>query len=234
MIQMVKKRKRKTSFEFKPFSSKQLKLLYWWHKDSPYSDNDIIVCDGSIRAGKTVAMIDSFITWSTSSFRNKNFIIGGRSMGALKRNVLEPMFSILTAKGIDYHYHMSGDPHIIIGTNKFYLFGGSNEASQDVLQGFTAAGCYLDEVALMPQSFVNQAIGRCNIKGSKIFLNCNPEGPYHWFKTDFIDDNKKKIYHLHFTMADNPSLDEEDREKYERMFTGVFFQRFILGKPLPL
>ncbi|MFC5587566.1 PBSX family phage terminase large subunit [Sporosarcina soli] len=227
---MSRKRKRTTAFKFRPFSKKQMRLQYWWHPDSPHHDKDMIICDGSIRAGKTVAMIDSFLTFATTTFKHENFIIAGRSMGAVKRNILEPMFKILTAKNIDYHYHMSGDPHVIIGTNTFYLFGASNEASQDTLQGLTAAGAYLDEVALMPESFINQAIGRCSEDGAKIFLNCNPEGPYHWFKTDFIDQaEEKKIYRLHFTMEDNPSLSEKTKERYKRMFTGVFYDRMIKG-----
>ena len=82
----------------------------------------------------------------------------------------------------------------------------------------------------MPQSFVNQALARCSVKGSKYWFNCNPEGPNHWFKVEWIDKKKEKnILHLHFTMDDNPSLDEETKERYRKMFVGVFFQRFILG-----
>lgn len=82
----------------------------------------------------------------------------------------------------------------------------------------------------MPQSFVNQVLARCSVKGSKYWFNCNPEGPNHWFKVEWIDKAKEKnILHLHFTMDDNPSLDEETKERYRKMFVGVFFQRFILG-----
>lgn len=231
---MMRKRKKSTSFRFRPFSNKQKKLLMWWTDKSPYKDYDMIICHGAIRSGKTIAMIDSFVTWSLAKHKHQNFILAGKSMGALKRNVLEPMFQILTAKGIDYHYHRSGDPHIIIGTNTYYLFGASNEASQDTLQGLTAAGAYLDEVALFPRSFVDQAIGRCSAEtgdqGAKIFLNCNPNGPYHWFKKEFIDKAKeKKILVLHFTLDDNMSLSERVKERFRRMFSGVFFQRYILG-----
>ncbi|RRJ67411.1 PBSX family phage terminase large subunit [Paenibacillus oralis] len=230
----MRKRKKTTTFKFHPFSNKQKKLLMWWTDKSPYKDYDMVVAEGAIRSGKTIACIDSFVTWSLDKHRNQNFIIAGRSMGALKRNVLEPMFQILTAKGIDYHYHRSENPHIIIGTNTYYLFGASNEASQDTLQGLTAAGAYLDEVALFPKSFVEQAIGRCSAEtdgnGAKLFFNCNPEGPYHWFKVEYIDKAKeKKILVLHFTMEDNLSLSEKVKERFRRMFSGVFFKRYILG-----
>lgn len=230
----MKKIKKVTSFKFQPFSRKQKKLLMWWASKSPYKDYDTVIAEGSIRSGKTIAMIDSFITWSLAKHRDQNFIIAGRSMGALKRNVLEPMFKILVVKGIEYHYHRSENPHVIIGSNTYYLFGANNEASQDTLQGLTAAGAYLDEAALFPRSFVDQAQGRCSAEtgdeGAKIFLNCNPEGPYHWFKTEYIDKAKeKRILVLHFQMDDNLSLSDRVKNRYRRMFSGVFYQRFILG-----
>lgn len=226
---MSKKRNKGASFKFKPFSKKQKKLLTWWTDKSPYKDYDMVIAEGSIRAGKTVAMIDSFLMWSLSKHSYQQFIIAGKSMGALKRNVLKPMFEMLNAKDIPYKYHRS-EHYIEIGTNIYYCFGANNEASQDVLQGLTAAGAYADEVALMPRSFVDQMIGRCSVDDSKVFMNCNPGGPYHWFKLEFIDKAKeKKVLVLHFSMDDNLSLAEKVKERFKRMFSGVFFKRYILG-----
>lgn len=82
----------------------------------------------------------------------------------------------------------------------------------------------------MPESFVNQAIARCSVAGSKYWFNCNPEGPNHWFKVNWIDKAKEKgILYLHFTMDDNLSLTEEVKERYKKMFVGVFYKRYILG-----
>ena len=156
-----------TAFKFCPFSVKQKKLLTWWLRESPYYDYDMVIADGSIRSGKTVAMIDSFVTWSLFTFSGEAFIIAGRSAGSLKRNVLRPLFQILKAKNIGYEYNRS-ENYIIIGSNTYYCFGAANEASQDAVQGLTAAGAFADEVALFPQSFVEQMIGRCSVAGSKI------------------------------------------------------------------
>lgn len=217
------------AFKFKPFSKKQRKLLYWWADGSPYKDYDIVIADGAIRSGKTIAMICSFLLWSQKNFRGEDFIIAGKSIGALKRNVIKPMQQILTAWGWKYQYNRS-ENYIIIGTNTYYLFGANNEASQDVLQGLTAAGALADEVALFPQSFVEQMIGRCSVAGAKVFMNCNPRGPYHHIKVEYIDKAKeKRIYYLHFTMEDNLSLAESVKERFRRMFSGVFFKRYILG-----
>jgi phage terminase, large subunit, PBSX family len=218
-------------FKFQPFSVKQKKVLTWWMDPSPYKDYDMIICDGSIRAGKTIAMIDGFITWSLATFRDESFILAGRSMGALKRNVLKPMFQILNAKGIPYYYIRSGpDARIEIGTNTYYLFGANNEASQDTLQGLTAAGAYADEAALFPESFIEQMIGRCSVEGSKIWMNCNPEGPFHYIKMEYIDKaREKKVLHLHFTLDDNLALSVRIKERYKRMFTGLWYKRMIQG-----
>jgi PBSX family phage terminase large subunit len=218
-----------SAFKFLSFSKKQLKLLTWWNKKSPYYDYDMIICDGSVRSGKTVAMILSFVLWTQSAFDNQAFIIASKSIGALKRNILRPMFQILAAKGVAYRYNRT-DHYIQIGTNTYYCFGASNEASQDVLQGLTAAGAFADEVALFPESFVEQMIARCSIDGSKIWMNCNPESPYHFIKTDFIDQaREKRILHLHFTLDDNLSLSESIKERYKRLYSGLWFKRMILG-----
>lgn len=225
------KKKAVKGFTFAPFSNRQKQLLNWWRKGSPECERDMIVADGAIRSGKTIACICSFLMWSFEAFQGENFILAGKTIGSLKKNVIGPMQQILSAWGIPYHYVRSGENYIEIGDNVYYLYDANNESSQDRLQGLTAAGAYADEVALFPQNFIEQMIGRCSIEGSKIYMNCNPESPAHYVKTQLIDKaHQKNIYHLHFTMEDNLSLSPKTREKYMRMFTGVFYKRFILGE----
>ncbi len=227
---MKRRKQQAATFKFAPFSTKQLKVLTWWLPGSPYVDYDMVIADGSIRSGKTISMIDSFLTWSLYTFHGEAFIVSGRSSGALKRNVLRPMLQILQAKGLGYYYNRS-ENYLEIGGNTYYLFGASTEASQDVIQGLTAAGAYADEAALFPQSFIEQMIGRCSVPGARIWMNCNPESPYHFLKTDYIDKAKtKKILHLHFTMDDNLSLDKDVKERYERLYSGIWYKRMILGE----
>lgn len=219
-----------SAFAFQPFSAQQKRLLYWWREGSPYWDCDILLADGSIRSGKTIACICSFLIWSMERFSGQNFILAGKTVGALKKNVIGPMQQILAAWGIPYHYVRSGEQRIEIGTNTYYLYDVHNESSQDKLQGLTAAGALADEAALFPRNFIEQMLGRCSVDGAKVFLNCNPESPGHFIKTELIDRAREKhICHLHFTMADNLTLSRATREKYERMFTGVFYKRFIEG-----
>lgn len=216
-------------FKFKQFSPKQLKLINWWVKGSPFEHWDGIIADGAIRSGKTIAMIVGFLKWSQASFEHTNFILAGKSVGALKRNVVFPMLAIMYVWGWTWTFNRS-EGYLTIGTNTYYLFGANTEAAQDTLQGLTAGGALADEVALFPQSFVDQMFGRCSLDGAKVWCNCNPRSPFHYFKTEFIDKARaKKLLYLHFTMDDNWSLSQTVRDRFKRMFTGVFFKRYILG-----
>ncbi len=221
------------SFQFKPFSKKQRKVLNWWTPNSPVKDKDGIIADGSIRSGKTVSMSLSFVIWAMSTFSGQNFGMCGKTIGSFRRNVLMWLKIMLISRGYKVEDHRA-DNLIVVKRgdvyNNFYIFGGKDERSQDLIQGVTLAGVFFDEVALMPESFVNQATGRCSVDGSKYWFNCNPDGPYHWFKTNWIDKAKEKdLIYLHFTMDDNLSLSERVKERYKKLYSGVFFKRYILG-----
>lgn len=220
-------------FHFCPFSKKQLKLLTWWLPESKVSEKDGIIADGAIRSGKTVSMALSFVMWATENFNGQNFGLCGKTIGSLRRNVLSVLKLMLYSRGYTLKEHRTDNLLIISKgekVNNFYLFGGKDESSQDLVQGITLAGVFFDEVALMPESFVNQATGRCSVTGSKYWFNCNPESPGHYFKTEWIDKQKEKsLLYLHFTMDDNYSLSEEIKKRYRNMYSGVFFKRYIQG-----
>lgn len=220
-------------FQFKPFSRKQKQVLTWWLPESPVSGKDGIIADGSIRSGKTVSMALSFVMWAMESFAEQNFAMCGKTIGSFRRNVLLVLKLMLRSRGYNLKDHRADNMiEIRFGdrVNYFYIFGGKDESSQDLIQGITLAGVLFDEVALMPESFVNQATGRCSVSGSKFWFNCNPDGPYHWFKTNWIDRAAEKgLLYLHFTMDDNLSLTEHIKKRYASLYSGVFFQRYILG-----
>jgi len=226
-------KKSKAVFKFKPFSIKQLKVLKWW-MDPKVKDMDGMIADGAIRSGKTLVMSLSFVIWAMTSFKNQNFGMCGKTIGSFRRNVLMVLKLMLWSRGYQVKDHRADNLLSVFKggiENNFYIFGGKDESSQDLIQGITLAGLFCDEVALMPESFVNQATGRCSVDGSKFWFNCNPEGPYHWFKVNWIDKRKeKKLIYLHFTMDDNLSLTERIKERYRSMYSGVFYKRYILGK----
>lgn len=222
-------------FKFQKFSKKQRQVLNWWSDSSPVKDYNGIICDGAIRSGKTVAMSLSFVMWAMERFDGKNFAMCGKTIGSFKRNVWLGLKLMLWSRGYTVEkYSEMGDNVWLISinghTNVFYIFGGRDESSQDLIQGLTLAGLYLDEVVLMPESFVNQATGRCSVTGAKVWMNCNPENPLHYIKVDWIDKaDAKHMLHLTFYMDDNLSLSEERKQWYLSNYKGVFFKRFILS-----
>lgn len=229
----MKTKAKKKGFKFKPFSEKQKKVLTWWCPVSLVKDMDGIIADGAIRSGKTLSMSLSYVLWAMNTYNGQDFGMAGKTIGSFRRNVLRWLMVMLITRKYKIKYNRSDNILVVSKgdvTNNFYIFGGKDEGSQDLVQGLTAAGFFFDEVALMPQSFVNQATGRCSVEGSKWFFNCNPDSPCHWFKTEWIDKaSEKNLLYLHFTMDDNLSLSERIKARYRSMYVGVFFKRFIEG-----
>ena len=216
---------------YQNFSKRQTIAMTWWNRPR-FKDYGGIICDGSIRSGKTVCMAIGFVLWSMGNFNGQNFAICGKTIASLRRNVIMLMPQLLG--GIVEITDRRSDNMLIIRagevTNKYYMFGGRDESSYQLVQGITLAGVLLDEVALMPRSFVEQVMARCSVEGSKLWFNCNPEGPTHWFYEEWIKPcERRNMLHLHFTMNDNPSLSAKKKAEYESMYTGVFYARYIQG-----
>ncbi|MBE0094860.1 PBSX family phage terminase large subunit, partial [Raoultella planticola] len=174
----------KTIFKFTPFSRKQLQVLTWWRYEGA-RDYESIICDGSVRSGKTLIMSLSFVLWAMHNFETQQFGMAGKTIGSFRRDVVRPLKVMLAGRGYNVKDRRTDNLLEITKngvTNYFFVFGGKDEASQDLVQGLTCAGFFFDEVALMPQSFVNQATARCSVDGSKLWFNMNPDGPYHWYK----------------------------------------------------
>ena len=216
------------------FSAKQRTVLTWWMPGNPYADKEAIVCDGAVRSGKTLAMGLSFFLWAMTCFDGKRFGVCGKTISSLRRNVLSEILPRIKALGGSWKEKRT--ENVVTVTfkghrNQFYIFGGRDESSASLIQGITFAGILMDEVALMPRSFVDQACARCSVEGSRLWFNCNPAGPSHWFYKTWIQEaQQRNCLRLHFTMEDNPSLTEQIRQRYQRLYTGVFYRRFILGQ----
>ena len=211
-------------------SDKQREILRF-----PYSGYDALICDGAVRSGKTSVMALSFLLWAMGSFRDCAFAICGKSVGAAERNIITPLLGVVYLREQFQLRYNRGDHMLSVRRgsreNRFYLFGGKDEGSASLIQGITLAGVLLDEVALMPRSFVEQALARCSVAGAKLWFNCNPENPLHWFRQEWIlKAPERNALHLHFLMEDNPGLDEATRQRYRTMYAGVFYQRYILGR----
>ena len=210
-------------------------MLKWAHL-TKFKNRKAIICDGSVRSGKTVSMILGFVHWAMRFFDGKNFGICGKTISSTERNIILPLLNMPDIT--DYYslqYIRGENKRIIVRsgshTNTFFIFGGKDESSYTLVQGITLSGVLFDEVALMPKSFVDQAVARTlSEPEARYWFNCNPESAEHWFYKEWIcNTRQKKALHLHFTMQDNPILSPEQIADAERLYTGVFYNRYIKG-----
>ena len=213
------------------FSPKQKKVLTWWCRDDGW---ETIICDGAVRSGKTFAMGVSFFLWAHACFDGKQFGLCGKTISSLRRNLLMELLPYLRRMGFSCREKRSENLLVVRFNgreNRFLLFGGKDEGSAALIQGSTLAGVLLDEAALMPRSFVEQACARCSVTGSRLWLNCNPEGPQHWLYREWIlKARERNTLYLHFTMEDNPALSGRIKSRYQKAYSGVFYRRFVLGE----
>ena len=211
-------------------SQKQLKILAF-----PYTNYDALICDGAVRSGKTSIMMVAFIDWAMREFSGQRFGICGKTVDSATKNIIVPYISMSYAKERYTIRWRRSDKLLEVKrgsvVNWFEVFGGKDESSFMLIQGRTLAGVLLDEVALMPESFANQALARCSVDGARMWFSCNPDNPNHWFYVNWIKRcSERNALYLHFTMPDNPSLSEKTLARYEAMYTGVFYRRYIMGE----
>lgn len=208
--------------------------MSWWCPSSPHQNRTAVICDGAVRSGKTLCLSLGFAAWATTRYQGQSFALCGKTVGSLRRNLLVPLFSMLRELGFECREKISaGYAEISLGKrcNRFYLFGGRDEGSAALIQGVTLAGVLFDEAALMPRSFIEQALARCSEEGAKFWFSCNPEHPAHWFYREWVQKaGAKNALYLHFTMRDNPSLSPAVLKRYEGLYSGSFYDRFVLGK----
>ena len=213
-----------------PISEKQRKIMAF-----PFTKFDCLICDGAIRSGKTVFMMLSFVDDAMRRYNNQRFGICGKTVDSTVKNIIMPYLSLVYAKEKYNIQWKRTDKMLVVSkgniTNYFEIFGGKDESSFALIQGRTLAGVLIDEVALIPRSFVEQALARCSVDGSKLWFNCNPASPQHWFYTEWVCKPKEhNALRLHFLLEDNPSLSQRIIDRYKSMYTGVFYNRYILGE----
>lgn len=210
-------------------SQKQKKILAF-----PYSLYDALICDGAVRSGKTSIMMWAFVRWAMENFSGQRFGVCGRTVDSCTKNIIVPFTAMSLAKERYIIRWRRGDKVMEVRrgavTNYFEVFGGKDEASYTLIQGRTLAGVLLDEVVLMPRSFVEQALARCSVDGARLWFSCNPGSPHHWFYQEWIKRSRERnALYLHFEMTDNPGLSKRTLERYENMYAGIFYDRYVRG-----
>lgn len=185
----------------------------------------INVFEGSVRSGKTHISMIVWGFWVASSPKNKAYLMAGKTLQTLKRNVLEPMRELF-GEGFSYNLHKK---EAALFGRKVYLESAANADSENKLRGMTLMGAYCDELTLFSESFFTMLLSRLSERGAKLFATTNPDDPNHWLKKNYLDNKNANLLSVKFKLEDNIFLPKEYIEQLRNEFHGVFYDRFILG-----
>lgn len=206
--------------EWSPFSPKALDFL-------ANSNAKLNILHGSVRSSKTICCTVRWLDFLLNGPKGDLAMLG-KTTATLQRNVLNDLFDIIGPKNYKWVNRQQGELNLF--GRRVYCFGANNEDAESKIRGATFAGSLCDEVNLYPHSVFNQLMARMSVVGSKCFCNCNPDSPYHWFYTEYITNDAiqdKKVWK--FLMEDNLSLDPGYIQTLKQMYTGVWYERMILG-----
>ena len=184
------------------------------------------IFEGSVRSGKTYISMIMWAFWVAGSPQDKAYIMCGKTLTTLKRNVLEPLKDIL---GSSFSYSVTKKEGELFG-RKIYLEGAANSESESKIRGMTLMGAYCDELTLFCEDFFIMLLSRLSEYGAKLFATTNPDCPTHWVKRDYLDNKNIDLLTLNFTLDDNIFLPKSYVEQLKREFCGFYYDRFILGK----
>ena len=181
---------------------------------------------GSVRSGKTWISLLKWAIWVGQQAQDKQFLMVGKTITTLKRNCLVLLEELI---GDNITYSISQKKAVIFGRT-VWLEGAIDERSESKIRGMTLMGVYIDELTQIPQDFYLMALSRLSEKGAVFLATTNPDHPKHYVKTEIIDNDLLDKQVIKFLIDDNIFLDEDYKENLKKEYTGVFYQRFILGE----
>ncbi|MBQ7039072.1 MAG: PBSX family phage terminase large subunit [Clostridia bacterium] len=205
------------------YTKKQKEALRLWQKGGLKRIN---IFSGAVRSGKTVASVILFALFVASSPKGSRFLMGGRTLKSLERNVLDIMKDMF---GVHFSFSTSKKEAELFG-RKIYLEGVSDKSAESKIRGLTLFGAYLDELTLLPENFFSMLLSRLSDKGAKLIATTNPDSPNHWLYKNYLTRDELDINDIKFSLEDNTFLDEKYIEALKKEYTGVFYKRFIEGK----
>lgn len=206
--------------------------------DTPFDqDAFITILEGSVRSGKTVAMIPKWIDYIITGPPGL-LLMTGVSKDTIYDNVLNDLFDTIGESHYRYN-RQSGDLTItwIAGgaehQRRLKVVGAKDEGSEKFIRGKTLAGAYCDELTLMPENFFKQLLNRLSVKGARLYATTNPDTPMHYLYQEYVANEEKKknglVHVIHFTLDDNPNLAEEYKDNIRHSYSGMWYKRMIMG-----
>jgi len=189
------------------------------------SDARLNIWEGAVRSGKSFSALLRFIEFAMTDIKG-NFIIVGKSEGAIKRNIIGELSRLL---GTEARY-FSGNRELFLFGRKVYIVGANDERAEGKIRGSTFAGALVDEATTIPENFFKMLLSRLSVEGAKLFATTNPDSPFHWLKVEYLDRQKElNLKRFKFVLDDNPSLTDDFKENLKREYRGLWYRRFIDG-----
>lgn len=209
------------------YTDKQLELMRIWQRNELKRIN---ILQGSVSGGKTWISLVLWAFWVHNMPDDPDclYLMSARSLTTLKRNCLLPLQSLVGEA--NFKFTLSTKEGLLFGRR--IVFEGANDAqAESKIRGMTLQGAYTDEITKVPEDFFTMLLSRLRKPGAKFFGTTNPDSPSHWLKTKYLDrENELSLFSMFFHIDDNTTLPPEYIDSIKREYTGVFYDRFILGK----
>jgi len=190
------------------------------------SDARINIFEGPVRAGKSFIALIRWLEFCRSGPKGP-LIICGKTDKTIKRNIIIPLQD-LVGSAVQYS---AGKGELMLYDRLMYVVGANDDRAEAKIQGSEFAGALIDEGSLMPENFFKMLLSRLSVPGAQLFCSTNPDSPYHWLKTDFMnrkDELDLKIFS--YSIHDNPSLTEKYIKDLSAEYQGLWYKRYIMGE----
>lgn len=207
------------------YTKKQLELLQLFKNKELKRIN---LLQGSVRSGKTWISLVLWAFWVASMPKNENYLMAAKSLNTLKRNCLDLLSDLVGQK--NFTYSISKKEGRLFG-RRILLEGVNDTRSEGKIRGLTLTGAYCDELSLFEEEFFKMLLTRLSKNNAKLFATTNPDSPSHWLMENYIKrQDEIEMLLFHFYLEDNTFLDKDYINALKKEFSGVFYDRFILGK----
>lgn len=200
-----------------------------------HSQHDFNFSCGAIRSGKTYSQLIRFVEFITGqdSIKDVAVLVIGRTLDSVRRNFFNDLLKLIDENDNRNHWHETRQPLELVYLPKsitIVFMGANDESAESKIRGMTCQAVFGDEATLWPRNIFEQSIGRCSAGKRYKFYSMNPDRPTHYIKTDYIDNAKLKSKTWNFVLDDNPALHADYVETIKASFTGVMYERMILGR----
>lgn len=166
--------------------------------------------------------------WVATMPADKLYLMCGKSLTTLKRNCLIPLEELFGRS--NFQFSTSAKEAYLFG-RRILLEGANDARSESKIRGLTLQGAYCDELTLFPRDFFVMLLSRLRVPGAKLIATTNPDSPEHWLKKEYIDRRTElDMLVVRFLLDDNTTLDPQYVTAVKAEYTGVFYNRFILGE----